>query len=397
MKRACVARKKSKDGKKTVYYVKFERIEGDKVKQVWQRVGTNKKEAQAECDRINDEINKGTFQPAPDITFKEFAEEWEKTHETKVRERTMLGYKGHLKRLTPHFGQYKLRQINPEQIEKFLAELSKEGISPATVGKYLRTLKVVLNTACAWGRLAKNPAQYIKPPKVEKKEFDFYTPAEIATLINASLPEHKALIMTACLTGMRRGELLGLTWDDIDFHSNTIHVRQALFNGKVSQLKSQYSRRKIAMPESLAKELKIHQTRQAVELESNEYNLVFTSKSVLRSESREILRDANGKSRHKGTPMDGHNMVRRIFEPTAKLAELRRIRFHDLRHSFASMLIAQGENIKYIQKVMGHSSIQVTLNVYSHLLPDAGEQAAKRLDDLVFGKVKEKALGAIAL
>ncbi|MBE0448812.1 MAG: site-specific integrase [Actinobacteria bacterium] len=340
--------------------------------QKWETVGVRMKDAEALLNERQRQVRLGELIRTEDVTFKEFAEKWIATHRSKIRERTLISYEGHLKKAIPFFGRHKLRQITPELIEEFISSLAKEGLSPASQGTYLRTLKVLFNRAVEWNYINRSPAQFVRPPRKVKREIDFLTPEEIAALIDAALPEHRALIMTACLTGMRRGELLGLQWSDVDFRSNTIFVRNALYKGKLDELKSQHSRRKIAIPEILVRELKTHQARQAVELPSNELDLVFPNTA--------------------GNPMDGNNLVKRIFEPTLKRADLRRIRFHDLRHSFASLLINQNESIKFIQRTLGHSSAQVTLDVYSHLMPDAGEQAAKRVEESIFGKSENKSL-----
>lgn len=345
------------------YYIRYYDLDG---KQYWETIGPRKKDAEKALAERLKAINAGEFQKWEDITFGDFAKRWITAHRSRIRERTAISYEQHLTRFIPFFGRYKLRQITPEMVENFIAELENQGLSAATCAKHLRTLKTIFNRAVEWNYLSRNPAQFIKPPRVIQKEVDYLTPAELQTLIDACLPEHKALIMTAVLTGMRRGELLGLRWPDIDFNSNTIFVRVALYKGKLDELKSQHSRRKIPMPKVLVQELKTHQARLAVDLPSNELDLVFPNAA--------------------GKPMDGNNLVKRIFEPTLKRAGLRRIRFHDLRHSFASLLIAQNEPIKYIERVMGHSSIQVTMKNYAHLLPDAGEQAAKRLEELVFDR-----------
>lgn len=353
---ACIVKRSSG------YYVKF-RVDGH---QVWKKAGKRKKDADQLKTEIERELHQGTYRELKDITFNELSEKWEEVHAGKVRPRTMSGYRVHLRRhLIPYFGRYKAKGISAEMIEKFLSALLATGLSPRTVGYYLKTLKLILKQGVIWGYLSRNPGEFVKAPKViERKEMHFLTANEMQVLIDAALPQHKAILATACLTGMRQGELLALSWDDIDFLNNRIHVRRAVSGRKISDPKSQYSRRVISIPKSLIEMLKEHQVRQLVELPENPDNLVFTNQS--------------------GHLMDHSSLLRYVYWPTLKRAGLPKIRFHDLRHSFASMLIHRGENIKYIQRTLGHSSVQITLDIYGHLLPEAGQEAAERLEEFFF-------------
>jgi integrase len=176
----------------------------------------------------------------------------------------------------------------------------------------------------------------------------------------------------AILTGMRRGELLGLQWGDIDWNSNTIFVRRSLYwaaNNAVKEgelrfefvsPKTKRSVRAVVMSPELKRALEIHK----MTCTESPYDLVFCNRE--------------------GNPIDPDNMVKREFHPTLVAAGLRQIRFHDLRHSYTSLLIAQGENIKFIQSQLGHSSIQTTLDRYGHLLPVTQQGVGARIDQQVF-------------
>ena len=165
--------------------------------------------------------------------------------------------------------------------------------------------------------------------------------------IAATDKKHKALIVTACYTGMRQSALLGLKWGDVDYAKSRIFVRRTLQSGRFYEPKTAYSRRNITVPRQVIEALEEHQARQAVELAENELELVFPNEA--------------------GKPIDGMNLYHRIFVPTLKRAGLRHVRFHDLRHSYAAALISAGENPKWIQRQLGHSSIQVTMDICGHL------------------------------
>ncbi|UCD88800.1 MAG: site-specific integrase, partial [Desulfobacterales bacterium] len=153
----------------------------------------------------------------------------------------------------------------------------------------------------------------------------------------------------------------GLKWTDVDWFNNQIHIQRTYNNGKFYKPKSRRSKRKIDLGPEMMSELIVWQ---AV-CPDNELNLVFPNKA--------------------GGPINQSNMLNRHFFPALKAAKIPRIRFHDLRHTYASLLIEQGENIKYIQNQLGHSSPTVTLDVYAHLMKPANQESALKLENAVFG------------
>jgi len=203
-------------------------------------------------------------------------------------------------------------------------------------------------------------------------------PDEIQLLLKHADEPYRTLFLTAILTGMREGELLGLQWGDIDWHHGVIHVQRSLYwyhrhelvehneqDGvafRFSTPKSPNAIRTIDLTPKLKEVLELHR----LTCPAGPDDLVFCTKN--------------------GTPLNPHNMYNREFLPTLTRAGLRRIRFHDLRHTYTTLMIAQGENVKYIQRQLGHASIQTTLDTYGHLLPDTKERrVGERLDAQVFG------------
>ncbi len=170
------------------------------------------------------------------------------------------------------------------------------------------------------------------------------------------------------MTGMRRGELLALQWGDIDWNSNQISVRRSIYRGEFVNPKSRNSIRRIVMSPILRQSLERHRLLGR----KSELGLIFSNEH--------------------GLPLDPENLIKREFHPALDRAGLRRIRFHDLRHSYASLLISQGENIKFIQSQLGHASATTTLDRYGHLIPNLENDAARRLDKTVFGSFVRKLL-----
>jgi integrase len=175
--------------------------------------------------------------------------------------------------------------------------------------------------------------------------------------------------MLALFSGARQGELLGLKWGDIEWNNKQIHIQRTFNNGRFFATKTRDSNRRIDIGPTVIKELKKWKLASG----KSKLGLVFPNEA--------------------GEPMDHHNMVNRFFLPALKTAGLsrklengktERIRFHDLRHTYASLLIEQGENIKYIQTQLGHSSPTVTLNVYAHLMKPTNQDSACRLENTIF-------------
>jgi integrase len=211
---------------------------------------------------------------------------------------------------------------------------------------------------------AQRPGRYIKKGNRNDK-IDFLTPEEGHQLLEsaeAQYPRFYQLLLAALRTGARQGELIGLQWGDIDWNGKFIEIRRSNWNGYISTPKNGKGRR-VDMSDRLAAVLVDYRRNLAAEALENGRPMaewVFPSLA--------------------GTALDAAN-VRKTFEVCLKKAGLRKIRFHDLRHSFASWLIGNGESLVYVKEQLGHHSIQITVDTYGHLIPGANRQAVNRLDD----------------
>lgn len=334
-------------------------------KQRWKNISKIKKEAERALRAIMGEIDRGEYREVPNITFSELAKKWLDLKQGQVRPKTFASYKPHAERLNSAFGQHRVKNISQEIVESFAAKLGeREDIAPATVSRCLTIASSIFRKGIQWGYLTRNPAEFVKKPKVPKPEMDFLMPEEIKKLIEATDERYRTLIMFACLTGCRQSEILGLRWSDVDFESGRVFIRQTLQGGAFYEPKSEKSKRAVVIPPVLVEALKVHQLRQMTELEGNPYDLVFPN-SV-------------------GKPMGGRNLTLRVLEPALRVAGIRKVGFHALRHSYVSMLVNGGENIKFIQKQVGHSSAQVTWDIYSHLFPESEREAVLRLEKVLF-------------
>jgi integrase len=197
--------------------------------------------------------------------------------------------------------------------------------------------------------------------KTKKIKIKILTPEKINRLLSVVADQKfKTLFKLAIMSGARQGELLGLKWSDIDWENSQIHIQRTFNNQKWYNVKTETSNRKIDIGPTMLAELK----KWKLACPPNKLNLVFP----------------NGA----GQPLNHNNLVNRHFNPALDKANIQRIRFHDLRHTYASLLIEQGENIKYIQSQLGHSSPTVTLNVYAHLMNSVNQEAACRLENTIF-------------
>ena len=363
-------------------------------KRKWETVGRIKKDAERRLVEVSSQLHQGTYRPPQPMLFRDFAQQWLRDYaEGAVKPMTLRSYRGLVRNhLIPMLGDLWLTQLSPQRIQGVLAQFLRErGLSPKTANNCLVLLKTILKFARQWGLLRENPAEEIKPLRVESKEMDFLRPEEIQLLLKHADEPYRTLFLTAVMTGMRRGELLALQWGDIDWHHNLIRVRRSLFwhsqqelaelqstpvegavqGWRFSNPKSKRSIRTIIMSPRLRDALELHRLSCPV----SPQDLVFCTKE--------------------GTPMEPNNMIHREFLPTLRRAELRHIRFHDLRHTFTTLLIAQGVNVKAIQAQLGHASIQTTLDRYGHLLPETQQYIGERLDALVFASDQPRANGVL--
>jgi integrase len=323
--------------------------------------------AQREWERRNGKFHL-TRQP---ITMAEFVAKWRADYLGvqlqlgRMKESTIVGYQNNLRHhIEPFFGRTRLDAIGLPHVREFVKALLATQRSPATVLKVVALLKEMFKHAVQWGYLDANPAQYVERPRVEVTEMEVLTPPEIHRLLAAAEEPLRTLLLCAVLTGMRRGELLGLRWEDIDLEGGPPPRAAGALAGEVrdAQVAPVPARDRPGPdppggPGATAEPL--------------------SGRVGLRGGRRQ--------------PMDPDNFIHREWARVLRRAQLGRIRFHDLRHTYASLLIAQGAHPKYIQAQLGHASIQTTLDRYGHLMPELHAAEARKLDRLVFGA--ERAAG----
>jgi integrase len=311
--------------------------------------------------------------------FKAVAKEFIEGKKPNLRANTFETYEGIIKnhfhysddeeRKGVSLDPMKITKVTTAIVEKYIRSRQNEGWNIATLRKTLMVMGQIFNYAVRHRYIEFNPLREAERPRRrghegenEEKKMKVLSPAQVKALLGkAKEQKYNMLITLAAFTGMRQGELLGLKWEDIDWEAKQIHVQRTFTKGRFFATKTKTSNRRIDLAPTVMTDLKKWKLASG----KNELGLVFSNEA--------------------GQPMNYSNMMNRHFFPALKETGLPRVRFHDLRHTYASIMIEQGENLKYIQSQLGHSSPTVTLNVYAHLMKPANQEAACRLEKAIFG------------
>ena len=357
---ACIAKRRGR------YVIDYYDHEGKRQRKTLKK-GTIKKDANKNLRDIEDQLEKGIYIPDKNIpTFSKVAKAWLVYKKPNLRASTWSVYEGHTKNHLKDLDNLKINRITIAEIEKWISDRQNEGMHILTLRKILVSLGQIMAYAVRHRYISYNPVRDSERPKGQgnnkKHKIRVLTPTEINALLEAESDlKYKTLYRLAIFSGARQGELLGSKWNDVDWKNNQIHIQRTFNNGAWYDTKTETSNRKIDLGPAMMTELK----KWKLACPKNKLGLMFPNGS--------------------GNPINHNNMVNRHFNPALKVAKLPTIRFHDLRHTYASLLIEQGENIKYIQNQLGHSSPTVTLNIYAHLMKPVNQEAACRLENTIWG------------
>jgi integrase len=274
--------------------------------------------------------------------------------------------------IKPSIGRVKLKNVSALHLQGLYRERLDSGLSASTVQKIHHVLHKGLRQAVRWNLVPRNPADDVKAPTPMPKEMHPLSAHEARCLLEAAQDERlEALYVLAVHTGMRRGELLGLKWSDVDLENSRIGIRRTLTRtdgGKRYTLgdpKTKRSHRTVRITPQAVEALKRHLTNQMEEMERLgdiyiDQGLVFTTKV--------------------GTLINPSNLRQRSFTPLLERAGLPRITFNDLRHTCASLLFQKNVHPKFVQELLGHASVAITIDTYSHMLPGMGSEAADAIE-----------------
>jgi integrase len=356
-----------------------------KRRQTWRSVKGSKREAEALLVQLLHQRDTGIDEPPGKISAGEYLQKWLRDYaRANTAPKTYRCYEDVVRRhLIPGLGSIPLTKLRPQHIQAYYSQALQGGrldgqgsLSARTILRQHQVLHVALRHAVRWQLLASNPADAVEPPRPERHEIKALRVDEIRRLLEAAdATPHGAVVHLAVATGMRQGELLGLRWRDVDLEAGALHVQQTCqwlpHQGFVfRQPKTQRSRRSVALSPETVRRLRQHRQRQLEERlflgpAYQDSGLVFAT----------VL----------GTPIDPSNL-RRAWLGIVRTAGLDHMRFHDLRHAHATLLLQQGVHPKVVSERLGHSGVGITLDTYSHVLPDLQAQAAAQLDALLTGR-----------
>jgi integrase len=337
--------------------------------------GKTQKEAREKLDDLKRRLREGQVGDLDRQTVGQFLTYWlDHVAKPTVRASTFRSYKYIVEfHLIPALGKYQLTKLTTQRVQALLNAKREAGLAPNTVRTIRAVLRRALNEAVVYRQVAQNVASAAKPPRGGKAESVVLDQAQAtAFLYEVREDRLEALYRVAVALGLRQGEILGLRWEDVDFERRLIQVRFQMqrVDGEFAfvELKSRESRRIVDLPEMLVLALKKHKKRQ------NEERLL-----AKRWDDRDLVFCTRY-----GTPLDGPN-VTRYFQAALERANLPRLRFHELRHSCASLLIAQGYTADEVRRLLGHSDVRLTLNTYTHQFEASRRRVADAMDAIFPG------------
>src|SRR5499433_491857 len=347
-----------------------------KRKQRWHSFKGTKRQAQIECARLIAELQNGTAVEPSRLTVSDFLERWVEHMQGQVSPRSHERYAEIArKNLATLLGGVALTKLQPTQISQAYAKAlasgrrdGQGGLSARTVTHMHRVLREALQQALRWQLLARNPADAVRPPKVERKQMNVLDTDATAALIETARPYRIFVpILLGVLCGLRRGEIAALRWKSVDLEAGQLRVVASIEQTKAGcrEKETKSGRdRVVALPAMLVAELRRHRAEQAQEL---------LQLGIRLSDESFVVAQADG------SPLQPNSLTH-AFTDFLEAQGLQRVRLHDLRDSHATHLLAAGIHPKVASERLGHSKVGITLDLYSHVLPGMQEDAAAKVD-----------------
>jgi integrase len=336
--------------------------------------GRTRKEAETKLVELRSKADAGVPMTPGHLTVEAFLNEWlSQIAAPRVRPNTLAGYAFHIDRyLVPDLGSRRLGKLTARELRLYLDSLKTRGVGIRTIRYVHGTLRAALEDAMREELLAKNVAKLVRPPSAPSPERHPLTPDEIRAFLKAVRDDRLyAMFVVIALLGLRRSEVLGLKWEDVDLVDGMLTVRQGLhrIGGKLQLMptKTARSRRTVPLPGPVLASLRAHRTEQDLERRQlaerwPDSGFVFTTPI--------------------GTPIDPDNCSK-IVRAALKQAGVRSVRMHDFRHGVVSVLMGLGVPPRTVMEIAGHSGLEMTMNVYAHVTLDDKRAALDKLGDLL--------------
>jgi integrase len=313
------------------------------------------------------------------VTVADFFSRWLEATAPTLRPSTLRRYRDLARlHLFDTIGRIPLAKLTPGDVQRLYSDRLTR-LSPTSVRHLHNLLHTMLDDAVKWGLIVRNVCDAVDPPRRNRPETQTWNAAEVArVLVTAADDDLEAFWRLALTTGMRRGELLGVKWSDIDLESGSLSVRRSLSRGESSRLvegepKTQAGRRRISLSASVVESLRRHRVRQL------EYRL---QAGVAYTDHGYVFTNETGGYLHP-------NSVTVRYRKLIERAGVPAIRFHDLRHTSATLMLSEGIHPKIVQERLGHTDIAMTLNLYSHVSPDMQRQAADAIETAILRQITE--------
>ena len=346
------------DGTLVMYKVRYR----DPDRKQRSKTFVKKADAEAFANSVESDIDRGQYldPAAGKVTVAAWAKEWLATTRH-LKPKTQEGYEGLLrKHIIPRLGARSLASVRPIDVRKFVSELVDAGYSPSRVRQARHLLGMLFSAAVENGAIASSPVTGVKLPREQRREMQVLTADQVSLIAEAVPHRYRALIYLLAYGGLRWGEAAALRRGRVNILRARIEVSEAVAEtskGLHYGSTKTYQTRSVAIPGFLKDMLAEHM---ASHVGKERDALLFTTEA--------------------GAPLRNNNWRSRVWGPALKEARLPKVRIHDLRHTCATLLIAQGAHAKAIQRHLGHSSIQITFDTYGHLLPDEQDRVADALD-----------------
>lgn len=324
--------------------------------------GATKGEAAERLRKLQLSVDGGSLPDAATITLETWLTRWLELVRHSVQWATLTPYRVHVTRhIIPRIGGLRLQRLRPADVEAFFARMLSDGVSASNVRKIGTTLSIALNHAIRSQLIATNPARGVRRPRSERKRIRVLDSAQVAKLVAACARERLGPLFVLLLdSGMRPGEACALTWRDIDFAGGRVSVTKSLEpTGRVKSPKTSRSRRTLDLTPATLAALNVHRQAMLAEARDVRRGLLFVGAGRVDVDGRAV------------TP---NEITRQYLRPLLARAGLPDVGAYALRHTCATLLLAGGVNPKIVSERLGHSSVSITLDTYSHVLP--GMQAA---------------------
>lgn len=342
--------------------------------------GATHREALTWLRNTTNQINQGLTYEAAKVTVEDYLERWLSGVKSSLRPSTFTGYQRTIRKyLIPALGTTAVKDLKADHIRYVYDGWLKDGAGVPTVRKAHQVLHRALESARETGLVYQNPADIVRAPKKAQGEMAFWTETEANQFLTTARGHRLyALFYLAVVTGARQMELLGLQWSDLSWTKGTLRIcRQLVRSGRrggkpgslYADIKTRAGNRTIKVGEATLSVLRDHLQLQDFERKiagerwQRTDDLIFTSTI--------------------GTPLDRKNVVERSFEPLIQAAGVKRIRFHDLRHTAVAIMLSNGKSVFSVSKYIGHARPSITSDIYGHLIPGAADDIGQMMDDLV--------------